>query len=74
MRLLPTSAFAAIVAIVAFTIPKAQALTPDRNLQVPSVMQDVACRVVREKVERPFAPPVFRGTRGVRRTICDGYR
>jgi hypothetical protein len=60
VRIQPTSAFVAIVSILAFTSQDTQALMADPNLVAPSLMQEVACRLVREQVFRPFGPPVYR--------------
>jgi hypothetical protein len=44
-------------------LPAAQAARLDPSLAVPSLTQDVACRVVRERIVRPNGAVVIRETR-----------
>ena len=55
-----TSALAAAVAVVAFAGQPAQAIMADAQLHAPSAVQTIACRVIRERIVRPFGPPVFK--------------
>jgi hypothetical protein len=60
VHILPISTLGMAAAMLAFADHGAQALTPDHSLSASPPVENVACRVVRERVVRPFGPPVFR--------------
>lgn len=68
---------AALTGLTLFAaIPATQAATFDRSLSVPSLTEDVACRVVRERIVRPNGRVVIRQTRqcGPGPMMGRGYR
>jgi hypothetical protein len=59
VHILPVSTLAMAAAMLAFAHHRAQALMPDHSLSA-SPVEKVACRIVRERVARPFGPSVVR--------------
>lgn len=67
MRKLSISTAAAALAMLGFSGYHAQAMMVDPQFRAPSTVANIACRVIREGVVRPFGPLIYR-----QREVCGG--
>src|SRR5690242_2188637 len=70
MRYVPTPVLAAALIALAFAAAPAKAHVFAAKITAPSAVENVACRIVRERIQRfPFAPAEFR-----EREVCEPDR
>jgi hypothetical protein len=66
MQYVSMPVLAAAIGTLALAGAPAKAHVFARNVAAPTEVENVACRVIRERIERPFAPVEFR-----ERRVCE---